>query len=48
MDTEKTNTPPVKQENQVKEKPPWDDMLIDIFKQLLQLSKFTYGTKKSF
>ena len=28
--------------------PAWDDALINIFKQLLELSKFTYGTKKSF
>jgi len=48
MNTEETN-PPVKEENKVtEEKPAWDDALIDIFKQLLQLSKFTYGTKKSF
>lgn len=47
MDTEKNNVP-VKEEIQVTEKPAWDDQLIDIFKKLLQLSKFTYGTKKSF
>ena len=47
MDKEKTNAP-VKEENQVKEKLAWDDALINIFKQLLELSKFTYGTKKNF
>ncbi len=47
MDTEKNNAP-VKEEIQVTEKPAWDEQLIDIFKMLLELSKFTYGTKKSF
>lgn len=47
MDKENTNAP-VKEENLVKEKPAWYDALIDIFKQLLELSKVTYGTKKSF
>lgn len=48
MNTEETNQP-VKEEDKVKEeKPAWDDVVVDIFKQLLELSKFTYGTKKSF
>ena len=47
MDKENTNAP-VKEEKQVPEKRAWDDTLIDIFKQLLELSKFTYGTKKIF
>ena len=47
MDKENTNAP-VKEETLVKEKLAWDDALIDIFKQLLELSKFTYGTKKNF
>lgn len=47
MDTEKNNAP-VKEEIQETEEPAWDDKLIDIFKKLLQLSSFTYGTKKSF
>ena len=47
MDTEKTNAP-VKPEDQVTEQPAWYDALIDIFKKLLQLSNFSYGTKKKF
>ena len=47
MDTEQTNAP-VKEENIVTEQPAWYDVVIDIFKQLLELSKFTYGTKKNF
>ena len=47
MDKENTNAP-VKEKTLVKEKLAWDDALIDIFKQLLELSKFTYGTKKNF
>ncbi len=47
MDTEKTNAP-VTEKNKVTEKPAWDDVVIDIFKKLLQLSNFTYGTKQNF
>ena len=47
METEKTNAA-VKLENQPTEQPAWYDTVIDIFKKLLELSNFTYGTKKSF
>jgi hypothetical protein len=47
MDTEKTNEA-VKPEDQVTEQPAWYDIVVDTFKKLLQLSNFTYGTKKSF
>ena len=47
MDAENNNAP-VLEENKVTEKPAWDDVLIDIFKKLLELSRFTYGTKKEF
>lgn len=47
MAVEKTNEP-VKQVGEGPEQPAWYDFLIDIFKKLLQLSNFSYGTKKDF
>ncbi len=47
MATENTNAP-IQQENQGTEQPAWYDFLINIFKKLLELSNFSYGTKKSF
>jgi hypothetical protein len=47
MDTEMPKTE-VKQESQVTEQPAWYDIIVDTFKKLLQLSNFTYGTKKKF
>jgi hypothetical protein len=47
MPAEKSNEP-VKRMDEGAEQPAWYDFLIDIFKKLLQLSNFSYGTKKDF
>ncbi len=47
MATEKT-VASMQQDNQGTEQPAWYDSLIDIFKKLLELNNFSYGTKKKF
>jgi hypothetical protein len=47
MATENTDAP-IQQMNQETEQPAWYDFLIDIFKKLLELNNFSYGTKKNF
>lgn len=47
MAAEKSNEP-VKRMDEGAEQPAWYDFLINFFKYLLQLSNFSYGTKKDF
>jgi len=47
MATEKSSAP-VKQADQKAEQPAWYDVLIDIFKKLLEFNYTSYGTKKKF